>query len=526
MRWISSVVLTAGVVVLASAYAEARGLHDVPLRNFGGFAIFHHWSYDAVERLVLAGLADRRVLNTKPLTRIEMARIVAAVIEKVRDENDPVRYRRRDLEPTLYALVDEFKPELADLGVEPYSLNGTVKPALSVQPLNLIESRGGWAGDEVKLENAQGRSTADGIQGQVSLLSRAEWQDTAAVSLNPEVRVDKDSVRLRLHEGYLKVAQWGMSLQAGRESISWGPGFHGSMLFSNNAEPLDNIRFTTDAFVPPWYFRYLGPTKLTFLLGRLEEDRHVPRAKVAAFRVDLSPFPFLEFGVSGAAQFGGEGREISLDEVPAFLKDLLGPQGATDRFNHNDLFAIDATLRFANVDRILPIGRDLALYGEIVGDDFSGSSPLPENPAFMVGTYLTSPFGLSETDWRVEYAQTSTISFNHFIYRSGFSFEGRPLSHFIGTDGMDLYSRFSWRPGLDFYLGLEGGYAQIGSTARERSTLPKEKRLFGGFDLSYRVTPKRSIFFAFHLYDVDNLNFISGNDKLVPSFQFGATYEF
>ena len=97
-------VLTAGVVVLASAYAEARGLYNVPLRNFGGFAIFHHWSYDAVERLVLAGFADRTVLNTKPLTRIEMARIVAAAIEKVRDEDGPIRYRRRDLETTLYVL--------------------------------------------------------------------------------------------------------------------------------------------------------------------------------------------------------------------------------------------------------------------------------------------------------------------------------------------------------------------------------------------------------------------------------------
>lgn len=517
-------VLTAGVVVLASAYAEARGLYNVPLRNFGGFSIFHHWSYDAVERLVLAGLADRRVLNTKPLTRIEMARIVAAAMEKVRDENDPVRHRRRDLEPTLYALVDEFKPELADLGVEPYSLNGTVKPALSVQPFELIESRGGWASDEVKLENAQGRSTADGIQGQVSLLSRAEWQDTAAVSLNPEVRVDKDSVRLRLHEGYLKVAQWGMSLQAGRESISWGPGFHGSLLFSNNAEPLEHVRFDTDAFVPPWYFRYLGPTKLTFLLGRLEEDRDFPRAKVAAWRVDISPFPFLEFGVSGAIQFGGEGREISFDEIPEFLDDVFTQQSGTDKFNHNDLFAIDATLRFANVDRILPIGRDLALYTEI-GADIGTGGFLPEQPAFMVGTYITSPFGLSETDWRVEYAQTSTISFTHEIYTSGFSIEGRPLSHFIGTDGKDVYSRFSWRPDPDFLLGLEGGYAEIGTTVKG-SAAPREERLFGGFDLSYRVTPKRSIFFAFHLYDVDNVNFISGNDKLVPSFQFGATYEF
>lgn len=51
--------------------------HQHPFEELGGFAVFRDALYDDLERLVTAGLADRTLLSTKPLSRIEAARIVA-----------------------------------------------------------------------------------------------------------------------------------------------------------------------------------------------------------------------------------------------------------------------------------------------------------------------------------------------------------------------------------------------------------------------------------------------------------------
>src|SRR5207247_9544385 len=97
--------------------ATAADRTNVPLKNWGGFAEFRDAVYDDLERLVTAGLADRTLLNTKPLSRIEVARIVARAIQKIRSDGAGDLNARRDLEPALDRLMEEFKTELASLGV-------------------------------------------------------------------------------------------------------------------------------------------------------------------------------------------------------------------------------------------------------------------------------------------------------------------------------------------------------------------------------------------------------------------------
>ena len=99
--------------------SHAADRTNVPLRNWGGFAINRHWAYDAIQKLVLAGLAGRAVLNTKPMSRLEMAKIVAEAVGRVTGDEGGRYSERQDLEDTLYRLVEEFQPELATLGVEP-----------------------------------------------------------------------------------------------------------------------------------------------------------------------------------------------------------------------------------------------------------------------------------------------------------------------------------------------------------------------------------------------------------------------
>ena len=59
---------------------------NVPLKNWGGFSVYRSWVYDALEKLALAGFVDHALLNTKPLSRMEAARMVAQAVSKIKNE--------------------------------------------------------------------------------------------------------------------------------------------------------------------------------------------------------------------------------------------------------------------------------------------------------------------------------------------------------------------------------------------------------------------------------------------------------
>jgi hypothetical protein len=61
--------------------------------------------YDDLERLVTAGLADRVLLNTRPLSRLEAAKIVARAFAKIRSDEMSGLNARCDLEPVLDRLI-------------------------------------------------------------------------------------------------------------------------------------------------------------------------------------------------------------------------------------------------------------------------------------------------------------------------------------------------------------------------------------------------------------------------------------
>jgi len=76
-------------VLLAFCYTQyarvyAFDRNNVPLKNWGGFSVNRGWIYDALEKIVLAGLADRVLLNTKPLSRVEVARVVAQAVQRIK----------------------------------------------------------------------------------------------------------------------------------------------------------------------------------------------------------------------------------------------------------------------------------------------------------------------------------------------------------------------------------------------------------------------------------------------------------
>ncbi|MEK7878343.1 MAG: capsule assembly Wzi family protein, partial [candidate division NC10 bacterium] len=251
----------------ASPLARAMDRTNVPLKNWGGFSVFRDSVYDDLERLVTAGLGDRVLLNTKPLSRTEAARIVARAIEKIRKDQTGVYSGRSDLEPVLDRLMEEFRAELEAAGVkvpgEPASPPGFV----SFFPVDRAQVRGGVASRDLSLINSQGLRFQRGVNGGTTFESRAQIGDFLTFYLQPELHGNEDFVAARLATGYAKLTLYNVELLVGRDSLWWGPGLHGSVIFSNNAPPLDQVRIgAAEPFLLPWIGQWVGPTKLLFFL--------------------------------------------------------------------------------------------------------------------------------------------------------------------------------------------------------------------------------------------------------------------
>jgi hypothetical protein len=525
--WLAiALVVVATLVLFADAQALDRT--NVPLKNWGGFSEYRDAIYDDLERLVTAGFADRTLLNTKPMSRIEAARVVARAIAKIRRDEEGLNLRR-DLEPVLDRLIEEFKVELAALGVQ--VPDGVTPPGtFSFTSVDRAQVFSALATHGFSLVNEQGSSVKRSFNMGLTFESRMQIGDFLSFYVQPELLANEDYTAARLITGYAKLTLWNIELMVGRENLVWGPGYRNNMLFSSNAAPLDQIRLgSAEPFLLPWIGEWVGPMKALIFLAQLEERRDHKYAKLAGMRLTVSPATWLELGASRAVMFDGCCPYLSASK---YFGAIFNPQFGDVRENPeertNNLFSVDGELRFRNLDRYYFPSRDLRLYGEFYWDDTCGEC----GPSSGIGHFLASNFlpagstaggvggihflGLFGQDWldvRFEYARSSRQSYNHDQFTSGYWTRGHVIGSPIGTDGRDYFARVTARVTPNLMLGVDFDRAIIGSTTQNFPG-PQEERQGGGFDVSYRFWDRYSVFAQYMISDVKNRNFRAGDDGI------------
>jgi hypothetical protein len=520
LRHLSIVCAVAFAASLVAAGVHADDRTNIPLKNWGGFSLYRDAVYDDLERLVTAGLADRAILNTKPLNRTEAARLVARAIDKIR--RDEGAYNNRlDLEPVLDRLMQEFRVELVALGVRLPAGQPASPSFVSFTPIDRAQVRAGYSSRDIRPENRQGLSWQRGLNGGATFESRMQIGDFLTFYLQPEMHGNEHFGAAGLAVGYVKLTAFNVELQAGRDSLWWGPGYHGSLIMSNNAPPLDHVRIgASEPFRLPLIGDWIGPTKILAFFARLEERRDHPHANLAGMRGTISPFSFLELGVSYANMFGGDDPP-RLRGIGDYFRVLLDPQASDQtlggqRFRNNALFAIDAELRFHDVYRYFLPAQDLRIYGEFGWDDTCCSTsfvPLKDGTSYLFGVHLLGLFGQEGLDGRVEFASTSSFSFTHNQFYQGYWTRGSVISHVIGTDGFDFFTRVTKRVSPDFQLGFGMRRSEIGNTASGNNAT-KETRFGASLDVTYRFLGAWSLFAQFDVFRSTNRNFVSGDDSV------------
>ena len=392
-----------------------------------------HWSYRAVEKLADYGLIDSAMLTVKPVSRVEMARHIGQAMVGLKREDDPPQV----LLSIVEKLKQEFKAELIQMGL----LDGWHGDSF-IKPVEDPYLRYVYADSRPDLENVRGDVYRRGSNVRLGFASRARLSRHAAVYVHPEYvdSAPEGDSDVELVEAYAKGALGPYELQVGKDSLWWGPGRHGSILMSNNAQPLGMVKIATSEPTPlPWIFKPFGLCKFTWFVAELERNRDIPEAKLTGLRINVKPSPRLELGISRVAMFNGKGQPgVGIwDYLKIFLP-------SSEQEETNQLAGFDASYRLS-VGRYLPM-RSVKGYMDFAGED--EASFMPAKWGGLWGVQLNDLFKTGRTDLRIEYADnhvsgSPNVFYNHSLYTSGYTYEGRVMGHHMGTDSRDVFVQLS-----------------------------------------------------------------------------------
>lgn len=451
------------------------------------------WVYPALDKLSAFAQVNSDIKGMRPLSRHEAARRVLLLKQE---------WPQTDSMPVFLELIRALERELTDELSELADLEPTsgwkIKP-MSEPRVSYIFRDGpesfflGNNGRQFALEaNREGRDSREQNNLEFSWISRARLGEHLLADWRPQLDLQEGrDARLRTTTVQLALAVGPVTLSAGRQSLWWGPGRHGSLLLTNNAKPLDMLRLNNpEPMSLPWLFGYLGPFQFDLFVSRLESERVIPNPNLAGLRVNFKPSGWLEFGAARTVMFGGRGTPaLNIDDYLTILggKNLEGGEETS-----NSIAAIDLQLK-------LPWPNGLQLYGELGGEDEAGH--LPSKNAFILGFYLPRLTASGRLDLRIEYADTtpkngkSAVWYRHGLYRSGYTYEQKIIGHHVGNDAQDLWMEMrTFLPGgLDLAVNFEFQQRGITQAVQEKHYQP-------GFDLRWRNQRAGELHFVYR-YD-------------------------
>ncbi len=414
-----------------------------------------HWSYRAVDKLASLGLIRSAVYSTKPFTRLEMARLIKeaeAILNETTERDEGGLKQNKIIQGILARLRREFDPDLAELEGDT-GISSYIKPIEDIY-LNYFHSN-----NDFSFENNKGQEYSKGTNLRVGFSSHGMFLNHLAFYINPEYRHSKDqfsgaSNDLTLLEGYAKAEWSNIEVEAGRDSMWWGPGHHGSLILTDNAKPFDLIKVSNPRpILLPWIFRHLGLLKVVGFWSQLEHNRYVPEAEFMGMRVNIKPFPFLEVGASRTILLGGKGPRAAKGPTDLSAREwikVLSGKNIGGKLDTDQIAGFDMLLRFPCVDRFLRIARSIDLWGELYGEDEAAS--LPSRNGYVVGLRVGDIFLAGKTDLIIEHANNVIPGYprywyNHGVYRSGYRYEGKVMGHEMGSEARDMFIS------LEHYLG-------------------------------------------------------------------------
>jgi hypothetical protein len=272
--------------------------------------------------------------------------------------------------------------------------------------------------------------------------------------------------RFQLLDAYvgMTLADWQISF--GRQSLWWGPGEQGAMLFTNNAQPLNKM-FRISRVSPfrlPSGLGLLGDIRMEFFLGQVAGQQFIDNSAlegsstatlIGQYGKILASQPFLsggkisfkftpnfELSISKTTLYGGQGDPLTIKTLfeSALAVHVHGSSLGDGRS------ALDFTYR-------IPKLRDwLSFYVDAFQEDEISPLDRPYKAAFESGLYLARLPQIPKVDLRIEGGTTSPINFptcngcyySNLQYLNGYTNHGELMGTWLGraAQGESLQSTY------------------------------------------------------------------------------------
>jgi len=455
--------------------------------------------YEILFRLEAEGIVKSSLLSSLPLSRKEVARLTEEALSK-----------SEEMTSTTRELVEILQRRFSDEGTD---IN-------YIKPVDFFYTRYTYS-DTDELQPLNYNNDGDNYEKDGNL--RAGFSSVAklghlSVNLSPELRYSDEDTDILLKEGYAALDILGIDVEFGKEAQWWGPGYHGSILLSNNAEAFTMLRITNQApALLPWIFRYLGPFRFDFFVTRLESERAVSKPYLWGLRFDFKPLPYIELGLERTAMLGGEGRSEGLS---TWWKSFTGKgenESGVEAGDQRAGFDIKLTLPFQ--------WQPFQLYFEAAGEDEAGG--LPSHWAYLGGLYLPGLFSIESVGLRVEYADTTVKGFNsdkavwytHHIYKSGYTYKGHIIGHHMGNDARDLFVQ------ADYCLPMGKGRLYVSYDREKHDVRAQQEKTITEISagIIYNIKDNLSIEAGFSTAKLDNYKV---DDDSASLFTAAVTYRF
>ena len=454
-----------------SWWSERRAEKMPNPANLGSRAVpTDSWVYSAFDRLAALGYTHEGYEGMRPWTRLECARHLEAIGDKLPADADDEEAAR------LFArLSSEFRHETAELdggpnlGISVDSIY-TRTSAIAGPPLTdgfdfaqtLFNDYGRPYGRG--FNNITGM-TAHAEAGSLAFFVQGEYQSAPAVASEPSsalqaIAAAEDGTpaepngraaisRFRLLDAYVSWTFHGFRVSFGQQSLWLGPSPGGPFLLSDNASPVRMLRVEQGPIHVPGLSHLLGPMRTEFLIGRLSGTQWVyannilfgPHIADQPFlhleKVSFKPTANFEFGMGISVIFGGPGLPVTWSDFFRTFN-LSGqstalPGTAADPGDRRS--AAEFTYR-------LPHLRDWATF---YGDSFVDDEATPigsSRPCLREGLYFPKLPRVSKLDLRLEAVYTDPPNgeapgniYDNGRFRSGYTNNGLLMGSWVGRDG-------------------------------------------------------------------------------------------
>jgi hypothetical protein len=443
------------VVVMADA---AVGSVYVPLDS---------WVYPAFDRLAGLGAINKQFVGLRPWTRLQCAELVLDA-----DENMNPDVKSGEATDLYDALNREFSVEIKFLDGDSAKQAGVESLYTRTMGITGTPLRDGYDFGQT-IANDFGRPfntgfndvsgfSAQAVRGRFFAYLRGEYQHSPAYAgltteqqsyleqldgtpSAPYSRATGAVDQFDLLDTYVGVRLWNFDVTAGKQSLWWGPGTMGGMLFSDNSDPVPMVKVNqVEPVVLPSIFRYLGPVRVQAFMGRLSGNQYPRGPYIHGEKILVKPTPNWEVGISRTTEAFGQG-------IPFTLRNLFATY-----FSVSDVFGVINPQSYpgkrqGGIDfsyRLPHLRRWLTVYGDFLTEDDVNPVANPSRAMYNPGLYLSQIPHLHKFDFRFEVSNThhGEEAYTSFFYKQAYTNKGFLFGDAVGRRGsaFDISTTY-WR---------------------------------------------------------------------------------